>query len=502
MQIKAKAKLFVKFISFVLITCLCVGVVNSWLKPKYYYTYAWPSTNTFQDFYALEKDSVDVLFFGSSHAVSSLNPQVVYDTYGITSYNLGSEQQSLVVSYYWLREALKYQSPKAVIIDTYMLHKFSDSYVYNDMNCSESAVRKAMDNMRLSPLKWEAAQTIAKTDPAQDALSYILPNIRYHSRWTSLGEEDFTEASMVAHGGIKGFTVMSGNDPNLEYTPFRDEEAENVDPDIMMEPSRTYLAKAIELCQEKGIQVILINIPCAESIGRYRSTKTFAEEYGVPYYDFNEATLYNEIGYDASENLLSHPNYLGAEKISLYIGKMLAEQYGIAPREDSSYNASRQLYEHNLQNIRLQDTTDIYEYLPLLNQERYSIFVFAPTSFSACIDEDLMNMLFAMGFATELREVRDGTHYCALKDASGFVEQLTEEDLQFSGAIRNGLTTYSFQVDTTNMVHKTYKMMVDGTDCSGLTTGLNFVVYDNEQKQVIDRVNFNTTTEELTATRY
>ena len=171
MQIKAKAKLFVKFISFVLITCLCVGVVNSWLKPKYYYTYAWPSTNTFQDFYALEKDSVDVLFFGSSHAVSSLNPQVVYDTYGITSYNLGSEQQSLVVSYYWLREALKYQSPKAVIIDTYMLHKFSDSYVYNDMNCSESAVRKAMDNMRLSPLKWEAAQTIAKTDPAQ----YPLP---------------------------------------------------------------------------------------------------------------------------------------------------------------------------------------------------------------------------------------------------------------------------------------------------------------------------------------
>ena len=82
------------------------------------------------------------------------------------------------------------------------------------------------------------------------------------------------------------------------------------------------------------------------------------------------------------------------------------------------------------------------------------------------------------------------------------MEQLTEEDLQFSGAIRNGLTTYSFQVDTTNMVHKTYKMMVDGTDCSGLTTGLNFVVYDNEQKQVIDRVNFNTTTEELTATRY
>src|SRR5699024_10163843 len=203
---------------------------------------------------------------------------------------------------------------------TYMIHKFSDAYVYNDMNCSEAAVRKAMDNMRLSPLKCEAAQTIAKTDPTQDSLSYIFPNIRYHSRWTSLGEDDFTQASMVDHGGTKGFTVMDGSDPNLEYTPFYDEDAANVNPDIMMEPSKTFLGKTIDLCREKGIQVILINIPCAESIERYRSTKDFADSYGVPYYDFNEASLYYEIGYNASEDLLSHPNYHGAEKISLYIG--------------------------------------------------------------------------------------------------------------------------------------------------------------------------------------
>lgn len=499
---QAKAKLFIKFISFVLVTCLCVGVVNEWLKPKYYYNDVWPSTNTFKDFYNLEKNSVDVLFFGSSHVVSSLNPQVIYDTYGITSYNLGSEQQSLVVSYYWLREALKYQSPKAVVIDTYMIHKFSDSYIYNDMNCSEAAVRKAMDNMRLSPLKWEAAQTIAKTDPTQDSLSYIFPNIRYHSRWTSLGEDDFTQTSMVDHGGIKGFTVMDGSDPNLEYTPFRAEDAENVNSDIMMEPSKTFLGKTIDLCREKGIQVILINIPCAESIERYRSTKDFADSYGVPYYDFNEASLYYEIGYDASEDLLSHPNYRGAEKISLYIGKLLSEEYGIAPREDTSYDASRQLYQHKLENLHLATVTDIYQYLPLLNQDRYSVFIFAPTAFSACIDETLMNTLFSLGFTTELREVRDGTHYCAVKDSSGIVEQLTEEDLQFSGSIRNGLASYSFVVDTANMTSKTYKMTIGGTDCSGIRTGLNFVVYDNELKSVIDRVNFDTTSEELTATRY
>lgn len=499
---REKTKLLVKFVAFVLVTCLCVGMVNEWLKPKYYYNDVYPATNTFQDFYRLEKNTVDVLFFGSSHAVCSLNPQVIYDTYGITSYNLATEQQSLVVTYYWLREALKYQSPKAVVIDTYMLHKFSDNYVYNDMNCSEPAVRKAMDNMRLSPLKWEAAQTIARIDPTQSSLSYLLPNIRYHSRWTELGEDDFTKSSMVAHGALKGFTIMDGTDDNLTYTPFRAEDAEAVEGDIKMEPSATYLRKTIDLCKEKGIQVILINIPCAESIQRYRSTRDFAAECGVPFYDFNEATLYNAIGYNAAEDLLSHPNYHGAEKISLYLGNLLAEEYGIAPRQDSSYDVTRLVYQHELENLQLQKTLELEDYLAQLNQERYSIFLFAPTAFSACLDDDTMNALFALGFSTELRGVRDGTHYCAVRDSAGTTERLTEEDLQFTGSIRGGLTTYAFTVDTSQMTNKIYQLTVDGIVCSNIPTGLTIVVYDNEFKEIVDRVNFDTTTEDHTATHY
>lgn len=499
---REKTKLFVKFVAFVLVTCLCVGMVNEWLKPKYYYNDVYPSTNTFQDFYRLEKNTVDVLFFGSSHAVCSLNPQVIYDTYGITSYNLGTEQQSLVVTYYWLREALKYQSPKAVVIDTYMLHKFSDNYVYNDMNCSEPAVRKAMDNMRLSPLKWEAAQTIARTDPTQSSLSYLLPNIRYHSRWTELGEDDFTQSSMVTHGALKGFTIMDGTDETLTYTPFRAEDADAVEGDIKMEPSATYLRKTIDLCKEKGIQVILINIPCAESIQRYRSTRDFADECGVPFYDFNEASLYNAIGYNAAEDLLSHPNYHGAEKISLYLGNLLAEEYGIAPRQDPSYDVTRLVYQHELENLQLQNTLELEDYLAQLNRERYSIFLFAPTAFSACLDDDTMNALFALGFSTELRGVRDGTHYCAVRDSAGTTERLTEEDLQFTGSIRGGLTTYAFTVDTSQMTNKIYQLTVDGIACSNISTGLTIVVYDNEFKEIVDRVNFDTTTEDHTATHY
>lgn len=504
-MVKNKGRLAIKFITFVLAASFCVGMVNEWLKPKYYYNQTWPATNTFKDFYDLKKDTVDVLFLGSSHAMCSFNPQVLYDTYGITSYNLGSEQQSIVVSYYWLREALKYQSPKAVVLDTYMLHKFGAVYVYNEMNCSETAVRKAMDSMKPSLLKWEAAKAIEKVDPTQSALSYFLLNIRYHTRWTELGEDDYTETSMVNHGGIKGFTVFgSGNiDPSQEYTPFQDKEADASDSEGMVGSAAEYLDKITELCSQNNIQLILTNIPCAEPIGRYRATRDYAAAHNLPYYDFNEASIYKAVNYYAPQDLLSHPSYMGAEKITKYLGDKLANQYKISPREDPSFEKSGETYQHKLENIQLSNTTEVTKYLDLLQKDRYSVFLFAPTSYSKALNSEIMERLFALGFTTELRDMPDGYHYCAVKDGTKVREELTEQDLNLSGSIRDGKTIYRFCIDTSLMIpdSHTYSLTIDGTECGNRNEGINIIVYDNEQKAIIDSVNVNTNDPAFTVTR-
>ena len=123
---KYRLMLAVKCTVFIAVALICVGTVNNILIPKNYFNQNWPTTNTYTDFYKLEKNTVDVLLFGSSHAASSLNPQVIYDTYGIRSYNLSCEQQSPVITYFWLREALKYQSPSVMVLDTYTFHKYKN----------------------------------------------------------------------------------------------------------------------------------------------------------------------------------------------------------------------------------------------------------------------------------------------------------------------------------------------------------------------------------------
>lgn len=504
MKVKEKVKVAIKFVSFLVVTCLCVGIVNEWLKPGYYYNGPWPTTNTYKDFYELEKESVDVLFFGSSHAVSSLNPQVIYDAHGITSYNLGCEQQSLVITYYWLREALKYQSPKVVVLDTHMLHKYYGGYVYNDMNCSETAVRKAMDSMRFSPLKWEAGKTIERIDPTQSGLSFLLSNIRYHTRWTDMGENDYTGYAMIDHGGVKGFTVLDDVDPDLQYTPFKDLDAESVETEEMVETSKIYLDKIVGLCSDEGIRLVLINIPCNEPIARYRSTKEYADAHDIPFYDFNEEVLYNEIGYDVAEDHWGHPNYKGAEKISLYIGKLMVDTYGVGPREDTSYDKSRKVYEHKLENSNLIKTTDIDHYLGLLDNDKYSIFIFGPIAYGPFLDDNIMSKLYALGFTYDLRNAEDGTHYLAVKDTTGIKEQFTKEDFSCSGPLCDGVSSYSCTIDTTNMLqqHKIYSMVIDGIECGNQNVGLDIVVYDNDHKMIIDKVNVDTTIGALTMTRY
>lgn len=106
--------------AFGMAACLVALTVNRILIPKCYYDDSWPTTSTYQGFYQMEKDSVDVLFLGSSCAAAGLNPQEFYDSYGIRSYNLGCEGQSLLTSYYWLEEALRFQSPKVVVLEVFL----------------------------------------------------------------------------------------------------------------------------------------------------------------------------------------------------------------------------------------------------------------------------------------------------------------------------------------------------------------------------------------------
>lgn len=473
---------------FLFLTIISVHMVNRVLTPKYFYNNTWPTTSTYQGFYEMEKNTVDVIFLGSSHAASSFSPQVLYNRYGITSYNLGCEQQNLVVSYYWLKEALRYQKPKAVVLDGYILFPYNRE---EPLNSAESCTRKALDYMRMSPVKEEAVDTICTIDSKQSRLSYYFPNIRFHSRWTGLNEDDFTYGEMSEHYELKGFTAIPSYSNNESYKPFEAGDSQEEEP--MVSLMEEYLDKIVSLCQEENIALILVKTPSTpQTVQRYNTLTRYAEEHQLLFIDFNEKGTFRRLHYDfAKDNCDNgHGSIWGATKITSYLGGVLQGELGLEARIDEQWETTKEYYQDVVQDCTLKLVTDIRTYLKLLNDERYYVFIGVKDEAAQGLDSAILQELKGLGLKGALEDRYRCSYYAVLAEGS-VTEQAGDEKISQEGVLRNGRMRFSITsagYDYGNMC----SIKVDGSEYAKNQRGLNIVVYNKITKAVIDSVCFDT----------
>jgi hypothetical protein len=307
------------------------------LVPRYVYqnTNA-PTTATVRGFYKIKKNTTDVLVLGTSHFLNGLIPQEIYDESHIRSYNLASEQQSLFLSYYLLKEALRFQSPQAVVLDTKFVESFHDDY---PINMGDELFRKVSDRMKLSSVKLEMINDYSRLNYSKEKLSYIIPVIRYHSRWSSLTKEDLEALTWEKHNELKGFyplyhELISG------YEPIIPEGNERTPMDPIM---REYLEKITGLCREKGIKLILFRTPDkSTTVEIHNEIEAYADENGLVFYDLNDKRLYDTLKIKEPEETICEPdggehvNLPAAVKVSDFLAEKL-EENGVTGMVDEQW---------------------------------------------------------------------------------------------------------------------------------------------------------------------
>lgn len=117
-------------------------------------------TNEIHAFYDEPKDSLDVLYIGSSPLLRGVSSMLMYQDHGFTGYARASALQAPSVSYGLLAESLEYQNPEVVVL---VCDNLFQSYDYAEQ---EGDMRRAMDGMKLSPYKWEIIQEVtASSNP-------------------------------------------------------------------------------------------------------------------------------------------------------------------------------------------------------------------------------------------------------------------------------------------------------------------------------------------------
>lgn len=134
--------------------------------------------------------------------------------------------------------------------------------------------------------------------------------------------------------------------------------------------------------------------------------KAYAEENGLRYYDFNEKSLYEEVGYEiVNDNREDqHANIWGAEKMTQYLGKVLAEECGISSKKDEQWESTSEYYAAQVKDCELPYVEDIAVYLELLKDERYTIFIAFRDDAAVMLNEQVYKGLRSLGIGTELTE--------------------------------------------------------------------------------------------------
>lgn len=339
-----KIRTLIRAISFFAVLFLLYKLCLTIVTPKSFMENGFPTTSTYSDFYELDKNTVDVIFLGSSNAVCGFIPQELYSKYGISGYNLACEQQNLFTSYYWLEEALRFQKPRTVVLDTAML------YLYDNENLAasvEGLTRKAFDFMRWSPVKLKAVIHMPKIWESLSVKSFIFPMIAYHERWESINLHDFKLDQLSRHSLWKGYLPLTRYAGVDGFVPITEEQALAGGADAGNVFMLSYLDSIVALCAENNIDLILTMAPSTfDDAGKYRFLSEYASEKGITYIDFNEKTVYEdsalEFFVDCHDD--AHCNLNGALKITDYIGKIIYERIGKSTGDVSEWESFEAAY--------------------------------------------------------------------------------------------------------------------------------------------------------------
>lgn len=305
-----------RIVGFLLILTVVMLKVNDVVAFKYT-----DGVTQMEEFYNQEKGSVDVLVLGSSHAFVNVNPAMLEEEFGIRAYDLCGSMQPMWNTYYYFKEALKYQTPQLVVLDVYRL---VEAFPYS----KESKIVKNTYGMKFSQNKYESIKESLAPEDMGDVWLHMAEFPSYHSRYVDLTKADFDRGLLIGED-------YRGAHPVTEVATMERPEVSHVTETMEIEPkTMEYFEKILMLAGEHEIPVLLINAPYIvqeddkkvfNTLEDYLETQKIYEH--VAYVDFNE--MYDEMEIDFATDFAdyNHLNVNGLPKFNRALGSYIKENY-------------------------------------------------------------------------------------------------------------------------------------------------------------------------------
>ena len=289
--------------------------------------------------YYEDRGKIDNLYLGSSHVYCDIDPRILNELSGQYNFNLATHAQALNGTFYLLREADRDNKLSHVYLEMYYACSVNDTAIntgYRNWNNT--------DYMEWSLNKIEYMLSNGGLDKC---LENFIPFTRYRAK---LGDGEYVRQitaykqredyqAFRCHGGEgeeyteympQGFRYTTRVYP--EYDRSYGQEYVLTD-DSIGDKSEQYCRKVIEYCRCKEIPITLFISPIndlqlisTEDYDHYiNEVRKIAEEYEIPFYDFNLAKeQYLPLQQDQHFMDVGHLNSYGAAVFTPFFHKVVS----------------------------------------------------------------------------------------------------------------------------------------------------------------------------------
>lgn len=464
-------KQVIKAIAFLLIASILLTGASAIMRAK------WVEGNSedlvVDEFYDVEKDSLELLFMGSSQMTYGVNPYLVYEEYGVSSYSISSGNMCPLIQYYWLLDAFKVQNNvKTLIFDTSMLFEPE----------GETRYRRALNSMKWSVNKLKAIWAHGQDELAEDGMElYLFDFLRYHSRWNELEKIDFKYWSSE-YNFFRG-TRMTGYvwNPDIPYEQYIIDNDPEDDAEIELNQLQfDYFERILGLCEERDINVILIKTP-KESWSKEGTifVEKYAEENGYPFIDFStdEGFKTLNLNYYGDFKDKDHLNARGARKLTRYLMDYVMEtgvEYtdyreveGFALEKEDEYRLD---YGEKM----LRTCVKVEEIFEHLKSDLFEIVIQSTDDISALWTEEYQKMLEETGATIDISQMAGKNYVIVIKQGKCVYEEVSDARINYSGVFA-GDDSFKTVSNIKTLPGKAY-MKVKNVDREFDINGMNILV--------------------------
>ncbi len=294
---------FIKNIFAIIIFLILFYYAVVYIGDKYYFASTQNKINEwskqrFDDFYNTDRNTLDMIFLGSSHSYCTFDPENFDSALNIKSFQLGMPSQQPNSSYYTLKEVLNYQRPKTVVMELY--------WDVLDKDFEAKQVDTFFLVLNNDELKKDYIKNVF---PIHEKVKYYIKPIKYQQDFIAYTNKqliDFIDKSYDLRRTIvqfvgeeyyrsKGYIYCDYIMSDEERSRIEKSNGVNANKWKLSSVQKNYITKIAELCKDNNVELIFVTAPVSnitfskmknyENIHNKISEVT--EELNVDYLDFN-----------------------------------------------------------------------------------------------------------------------------------------------------------------------------------------------------------------------